>query len=413
VAGSGEVLNFTVRGIPHRIVVDGPGNYDPEKLRAGVQKIVETAAAIMGGLPYQNYTFYLILRPVGGGGLEHLNSNVIIGTRFGFGSDVGYLGYFHTAAHEFFHAWNVKRIRPDALGPFDYTSENYTKLLWVAEGITDYYADMIMVRAGLFSDYVYLARLASSIQDLQNTPGRFQTSLEETSFDAWIKYYRSDANSDNRQVSYYDKGSIVGAMLDLEIRRSSHGKRSLDDVMRYLYSEYALKDRNYTPEDFQRAAELAAGVKLDDFFTRYVRGRDEIAYNAFFDAVGVQLDTEGTVGAKAPPSPSVYLGLEVGQEGERLVVRRVPAGTPAFDQGLNTGDQIVAVDGIRVNQTSFFARLGEHKPGDSVTLTIFRDDELRTFAIKLGGRINAEYRILPLAQVTPEQKAIYRAWLGK
>jgi predicted metalloprotease with PDZ domain len=410
IVGKCTVVNFSVRGIPHRIVIDGAGNYDPEKLRAGVQKIVETAATMMGGLPYQDYTFFLIMRSTGGGGLEHLNSNVIISTRFRFNTDAGYTSLFGTIAHEFFHAWNVKRIRPDALGPFDYTGENYTKLLWVAEGLTEYYADQLLLRAKFYSEGEYLGRLAGSIRELQNVPGRFQTSLEETSLDAWIKYYRPDANSINRQVSYYDKGAIVGAMLDLEIRRASHGARSLDDVMRYLYTEFALKERNYTPADFQRAAELAAGTGLEQFFAHYVRGRDEIAYNAFFDAAGLRLET---VDPKKAAQPETYLGAEVGQEGDRLVIRQVLAGTPAFDQGLNTGDQVLAVDGVRVSQINFFGRLAEHKPGDTVTLTIFRDDDLRTLQVVLGGRVPEAYRIVPLDQPSIEQKAIYRAWIGK
>jgi predicted metalloprotease with PDZ domain len=408
-----DVLTFTVLGVPHRIVIDGPGNYDPEILRAGYQKIVETEAAMMHGLPYKDYTFFLVLRPRAGGGLEHLNSNVTMTDRFAFGTPLGYIRLFDTEAHEFFHAWNVKRIRPDALGPFDYTKENYTKLLWVAEGITEYYAGQFMLRSGLVTDEDYLKRMAKAIQELQNTPGRLQTSAEEASFDAWIKYYRPDAYSENRDISYYDKGAIVGAMLDLEIRRATKGAKSLDDVMRYLFTEFAQKDRNYTPADFQQAAELAAGESLTGFFARYVHGRDEIAYNDFFAAAGLQLDTTGAVGAKDAPVAKPYLGADVGLEGDRLMVRRVPAGTPAFDQGLNTGDQIVAVNGARVDQTSFFERLAEHKPGDSINLTIFRDDDLRTFAVKLGGRIDASYRILPLDQVSSDQQAVRLAWLGK
>jgi len=152
----------------------------------------------------------------------------------------------------FFHLWNVKRIRPDALGPFDYTKENYTKMLWVAEGITDYYADIALRRAGLISDKDYLAAQARAIQGLQETPGRLVQSAEESSFDTWIKFYRQDENSINSQVSYYDKGAILGLLLDLEIRKGSGGAKSLDEVMRYLYNEYFKKNRNYGPQDFSK-----------------------------------------------------------------------------------------------------------------------------------------------------------------
>lgn len=410
IAGICSVVTFEVRGIPHRIVIDGEGNYDTAKIATGAKKLVEAAAAMMGGLPYPDYTFFVIMRTASGGGLEHANSNVIISPRHRFSSDAGYGALWSTMAHEYFHAWNVKRIRPDVLGPFDYTSENYTRLLWVAEGVTDYYGAQLLLRSKIISEGEYLGRLAGAIRTLQNTPGRFQTSLEESSWDAWIKYYRPDANSINRQVSYYDKGAIVAAMLDLEIRRVSRGARSLDDVMRQLYTEYALKNRNYTPADFQRAAEQAAGTSLEQFFTRYVRGRDEIAYNAFFDAAGLRLETDDP---KSAGRPEAYLGAEVAQDGDRLLVRQVPAGTPAFDQGLNTGDQILAVDGVRVSLTNFYGRLADRKPGDTTTLTIFRDDDLRTLQIVLGGRLAESYRITPVGQPTEEQKKIYGGWMGK
>jgi predicted metalloprotease with PDZ domain len=233
-----KTLTFEVNGVPHRIVIDGEGNYDPERVRNDVKKIVETQVAMMGEIPYHDYTFILHLRANGGGGLEHLNSTALIFRKFGFVPDSGHRDFLALVSHEFFHLWNVKRIRPDALGPFDYTQENYTKLLWVAEGITEYYADLHVRRAGLTSDKDYLAAIAKRIQDLQQRPGRLEMSAEEASFDAWVKYYRPDENAVNSQISYYDKGALLGLLLDLEIRKRSSGAKSLDDVMRYLYSEF-------------------------------------------------------------------------------------------------------------------------------------------------------------------------------
>ncbi|HEV7842323.1 MAG TPA: hypothetical protein VGO69_01430, partial [Pyrinomonadaceae bacterium] len=289
--GNFKTISFEVKNIQHRIVIDGEGNYEPERMRRDVQKIVESAVSIMGEIPYRDYTFFLHLRSTGGGGLEHLNSTALIYPRFRFRPEANYKSFLSLVAHEFFHLWNVKRIRPDALGPFDYTQENYTKLLWVAEGITSYYENIILVRAGLLSGEDYLSDLANGIRDLQNTPGRFEQSLEDSSFDAWIKYYRPDENSVNSQVSYYDKGAIVGALLDLEIQRVSHGTRSLDAVLRYLYEEFYKKGRNYTPEDFQQAAERVAGASLESFFARYVRGREEIDFNTILNNAGLYLDT--------------------------------------------------------------------------------------------------------------------------
>jgi len=414
-----KVISFTVRNVPHRIVIDGEGNYDPERVRNDVQKIVETEVAIMGGeIPYHDYTFILHLRSNGDGGLEHANSVALGYPSFGFQSPNAQSGStykdFHSlVAHEFFHLWNVKRIRPDALGPFDYSKENYTKLLWVAEGFTEYYAGIALRRAGLVSSREFLENQAKAFQDLQETPGRLVQSVDESSFDAWIKFYRQDENSINSQVSYYDKGAILGLLLDLEIRKRSHGTKSLDDLMRYLFNEFYKKNRNYSPEDFQKASELMAGSSLEPFFAGYVRGRTELDYDGALSVAGLKLETVGRANPPDEVLPEPFIGAALEQRGERLMVSAVISGSPAYEQGLNTGDQIVAWDGNRATKAFVFARLAEKKPGDVVHLTIFRFDTLRPIDIKLGSRIAASYRIDPVAQPTDEQKKIYEAWLGE
>jgi len=429
-ASNFKQLLFNVKDVPHRIVIDGEGNYDPERVRRDVQKIVETEVQIMGGeVPYHDYTFILHLRQNAGGGLEHLNSTALGYERFGFSlrrgdrttssgpnatgrSEPQYSNFLSLVAHEFFHLWNVKRIRPDALGPFDYTQENYTKNLWVAEGITDYYADLALRRANLITEEEYLAATARAFQQLQNTPGRLEQSAEESSFDSWIKYYRQDENSINSQVSYYDKGAILGLLLDLEIRRRSDNRKSLDDVMRYLYTDFFKKDRNYTPADFQKTVELVAGSSLEEFFAKYVRGKDELDYNSALAAAGLKLDTGVTTNAAGKPVERVFFGADLQQQDDRLMVERVYAGSPAYEQGVNTGDQIVALDNMRANRDFFNARLAEKKPGDLINLTIFRFDDLSTLLIKLGARTEGTYRISALPTQTELQKQIYRAWLG-
>jgi len=423
-----KTISFSVKGVPHRIVVDGEGNYDPARMQTDVQKIVETEVDLMGGeVPYKDYTFILHLRSTGGGGLEHLNSAALGYPRFGFRGQTGdrttssspnatggspeYRGFLSLVAHEFFHLWNVKRIRPDALGPFDYSNENYTRVLWVAEGITDYYADIALRRAGLISERDFLTATARSFQSLQNTPGRLVLSAEEASFDTWIKFYRQDENSDNSQVSYYDKGAILGLLLDLEIRNRSNGAKSLDDVMHYLFNEFYKQDRNYNSQEFQKACEQMAGSSLAEFFAKYVRGREELDYNGSLSAAGLRLETSGaSEGGKPVARP--YLGADVAQEGDRLVVRRVLAGSPAYEQGLNTGDQIIALNNNRVTRDFFEARLAEKKPGDLINLTIFRFDDLSTLLIKLGGRSDGPYRIVPVDKPTDKQRQVYKAWIG-
>jgi predicted metalloprotease with PDZ domain len=406
-----KTVAFEVKGVPHRVVIDGEGNYDPERMRRDVQRIVETEVEMMGEIPYHDYTFILLLTTFGGGGIEHLNSTSLTYRRFGFSTEADWDGFHGLVAHEFFHLWNVKRIRPDALGPFDYTQENYTRLLWVAEGFTDYYASLFLRRAGLVSDRQYLDQQARAFQNVQNTPGRLEQSAEESSFDAWIKQYRPDENTINSTISYYDKGAVLGLLLDLEIRKRSGGARSLDDVMRALYKDFYKRGRNYTPEDFQREAEAAVGSSLEDFFRRYVRGHDELDYNAALEVAGLRLDTASNAAGR-PATEEAYLGATLDQVGDRLTVRNVLVGTPAYEQGLNAFDQIVAVDGFHATRDFLTARLADKRPGDTVTLTLFRADELRTLPVKLGAHTNATYRILPLAQPTDQQKRNYQSWLA-
>ena len=423
-----KTLIFNVKGVAHRIVIDGEGNYDGERMRRDVQKIVETEVELMGGeVPYKDYTFILHLRSDTGGGLEHLNSTALGYPRFGLRVQPGdratsaapnaanttreYRGFLSIVAHEFFHLWNVKRIRPDALGPFDYTQENYTKVLWVAEGITDYYADLALRRAGLISENEFLSATARAMQSIQDTPGRLVQNVEESSFDSWIKYYRQDENAINSQISYYDKGAMLGLLLDLEIRKRSNGTKSLDDVMRYLYTEFFKKNRNYGPADFQKACELMAGGSLDEFFNKFVRGTVELDYNAALEAAGLRLETNAPASGAASSDRTLF-GADVAQEDDRLMVRRVYAGSPAYEQGLNAGDQIVALDNMRVTRDFFNARLAEKKPGDYANLTIFRFDDLSTLLIKLGPGREGSYRIVPLTGASPAQKQVYRSWLG-
>jgi predicted metalloprotease with PDZ domain len=243
------------------------------------------------------------------------------------------------------------------------------------------------------------------IEQLQNRPGRFETSLEESSLDAWIKYYRQDENAVNNQISYYDKGEIVNMMLDIVIRTESRGTKSLDDVMRYLYDEFYKKNKNYTPEDFQKAAELAAGKGLEDFFAKYVRGEAEIDFSGILGGIGLQLASDESGKGKA------YIGADLTEENNRLNIRSIPADTPAYEQGLNTGDQILAIDGYRASTAFLTSYIGEKKPGDVVKLTLFRFDKLRDVSFKLGSNTRKELSIKPVESPTDAQRKLYREYL--
>ncbi len=396
--------NFIVRNVPHRLVVTGEGNYDLDQIAMDTAKIGEEAAKIFGDLPPKDYLIILNLR--GGGGLEHLNSTALQWNRFGFKPRERYIAFLNLVAHEYFHLWNVKRIRPDALGPFDYENENYTKLLWAAEGTTAYYEGVLLRRAGLVTDKEILATKASMIGQLQNRPGRFQTSLEEASVDAWIKYYRQDQNAINNQISYYDKGEIVSMLLDVRIRTLSDGTRSLDDVLRYLYEEFSKKNRNFTPSDFQAVCERMAGQSLNNFFVRYVSGREEIDYDSILGGVGLRLNVDRENERRA------YLGADIAESNAVLTVRSVLAGSPAYEQGLNFNDQIVAVDGYKASNSFLSSYIGNKQPGDSIKLTVFRFDRLKEFDIRLGSDPRGDYSIVPVDSPSATQQKLYRAYMG-
>ncbi len=405
-------VKFQAMGKPHRIVIDGTGNYDPERLKKDLGKLVETQAAMLGGLPYDNYTFILHLR--GGGGLEHKNSTALGYSANGFKPDNVYRNFLGLASHEFFHLWNVKRIKPDALGPFDYDNENYTRLLWVAEGITSYYTNRHLLRAGFLSAEDYLRSVASDVAGVERTPGRLKMSLEEASFDAWIKYYRPDENALNSSISYYGKGSVVGMLLDLTIRQKTNGAKSLDDVMRTLWTDYALKNKNYTPQDFQKICEATAGGSLDAFFARSVRGREELDYDAAFAAVGLRLQRVAE-GADGKPLPSeAYLGAGLAADPLGAKVTALPSDSPAYEQALMVGDVIIAVDDQRLTTPDILNdRIREKKAGDAITLTLFRFDVLKTMTLRLGSRPRPDYRLVPLRNASPSAKDLYKGWTNE
>ncbi len=407
-----EVSNFTekkfiVRGKPHRFVVTGEGNYNLDKIALDTAKIVEESAKLFGELPYDDYTFILNLR--GGGGLEHLNSTALQWNRWGFEPDGRYKAFLGLVAHEYFHLFNVKRIRPDSLGPFDYENENYVKSLWVAEGGTSYYESVLLRRAGIFSAAEVLVNEAGIAQGLETQPGRFQTSLEEASFDAWIKSYRPDEYSVNRYISYYSKGELVNFLLDAKIRSASKGTKSLDDVMRYLYDEfYKKQNKNYTSADFQKVSEMMAGTSLENFFSKYVRGKAEIDYNSILNEIGLQMVK------LSPESNAAYLGANFREVSGGLNITSLPADTPAYEWGLNTGDLLIAIDDYQVADSrtlDFF--LGRKKAGNKVEITVFRDNKLRRIPVTLGRTPASGYTIIPTENPTDEQKRLYQGLLGE
>jgi len=413
--GQHRTLRFEVDGKPHRIVIWGRGNEDEQRLIDDTRSIVTAARDLFGGLPYAHYTFFLMLAgKAAGGGLEHRNSTSLLLPRFSFGSGRTYERYLTLVCHEFFHVWNVKRIRAAALGPFDYTREAYTTLLWAMEGITEYYTDLLLARCGLLTPKRYLERLADDIVTLQQTPGRHLHSLECSSFDTWIKFYRPDENTVNTTVSYYLKGAIVGALLDLELRRLTTNKYSLDDLMRYLFRQYPIDGPGIPERDgYLAAIREVTGQDLSEFFARYIGGTDELPFDQTLGAAGLKLSWNWKDKAADGKSPRPILGARTKHVEGQLKVAAVPTDTPAYQAGISADDEIVAVDGYRVtDDAGLRERLNDRKVGERVTLTLFRREELRTIEVELAASAEDKLAIEPVAQPDATQQQIYAGWLG-
>jgi predicted metalloprotease with PDZ domain len=411
--GPSEPIVFSAAGKPHSLTVWGrpaAGPYDLARLTDDTRAIVEHHGAFFGGLPYSRYAFLLHLVPHAHGGLEHRASSTLLGSPFAFSTENKYQDLLELISHEFFHLWNVKRIHPDALGPFDYTREAHTRSLWVVEGWTSYYDRLALRRASLQSPARYREKLGEELTRLGNLPGRKRMSLEDSSFDAWIKLYRPDENSANSTVSYYLKGSLVALLLDLEIRRRSSGARSLDDAMRALWRDYGQRGRGYPDAAIQPLVEECAGFALDDFFARFVRGTDELDLDEPLAAFGLRAKRSG--GDDEKDHKGAWLGANLHQEGDRLRVTESLTDGPAQAGGLYPGDQIVACDGWRVDESGMKERLASRKPGDRISLTVFRRDELHTVELALGERPQNKIEIVFTDEATPAAKELYRAWMN-
>ncbi|RKI11526.1 M61 family peptidase [Corallococcus sp. AB030] len=410
-------LTFTAAGVPHEVVVWGDSVPDADRLCADMQRICEAQARMYEGLPLKRYLFLVYLTDKGRGGLEHQASTALLFPRTGLSSLRGWEDFLTLVAHEYFHLWNIKRVKPRALVPFDYSQENYTTLLWAFEGGTAYYDNLFVRRAGLMSPTRYLARLGETFSLLHSTPGRRVQSLTEASLVSWVKHYRPDEHSTNSAISYYLKGEVVCAMLDLELRRATSDAKCLDDVMRLLWQRHG--DGSGVPEDgVEQAASEVAGVDLTPFFDRTVRSTEDLDYGVFAH-VGLEVsfrvreapnDKGGTPPRlKGEPKPKGWLGVTLRGSS---TLSTVPEGTPALDAGLYPEDDVVALDGWRVDGAGLIARCEDKRPGDTVRVTLFRRDRLLEVPVVLGQKPADAAWLQRVERPTDAQKAAFQAWLG-
>lgn len=381
--GNQETFSFNAAGVKHNVAIYGPGNYDVERLKVDMAKVVEAETAVFGQNPNKEYCFIIHNVESGSGGLEHMNSTTLGVNRWTYGPE-NYKDFLDLVAHEYFHVWNVKRLRPSTFVEYDYSNENYTDLLWVMEGFTSYYSKLILLRAGFNTEDEYLQRFKGTLNWIEGTPGNKVQPVSEASFDAWIKAYRPDENSSNTTISYYSKGALLAGVFDAMIVNNSKGKKSLDDLMQALYNQFYKKENiGITEESFKSTLEKFVGQNMDKFFKKYINGTETIPYAEIFKPLGLDIDRVDY--------SYVDMGMTLGMQGGKLIIKYVQSGSSAEKAGLSTNDEIIAFNGFRVDKNGlqdFFNLLNE---GDKFNLIISRDLELMTIDAKMGSLEKTRY----------------------
>ncbi|MES2828277.1 MAG: PDZ domain-containing protein [Bacteroidota bacterium] len=405
--GNQDVFEFTASGVRHEVAMYGGGNYDKERLKVDMAKVVTEATAIYGENPNKHYTFIVHNYRTGGGGLEHLNSTVLGASREGYNTERGYKGFLGLVAHEYHHLWNVKRFRPFALGPFDYDNENYTTNLWVAEGFTSYFENKIMLRAGFHTELETIQALAAGVAAVYNIPGAKVQSAAEASYDAWIKSYRPNENSGNTTISYYTKGEVIGMLMDLEIAHATKGLKSLDDVMHDGYALYYKKlGRGYTDAEFKSLVEKISGISFTSFWQKYVNGTEPVDYQKYFGYAGITVTNENA--DKSVP----YLGFANKKVEGLLVVTSVSRNSAGWISGLNVNDQLISIEGVPVeDDIEKMNAVTAKNVGDTLTLGVKRDGLMKEIKLVLKASPNVKLVSSFDLNATSEQLKVRKAIL--
>jgi predicted metalloprotease with PDZ domain len=415
--GTHRTLEFTVRGVPHSVALWGSGNEEPGRLARDLARIVEAGASRFGGLPYERYLFIVHLADGARGGLEHRASQSAGISPWRFRPEKSYRSVLALFSHEYFHVWNVKRIRPEALGPFDYDREVHTKDLWAMEGITSYYEWLLLLQAGLVEPRHVFEEWAREIREHRESPGARVQSAEEASFDAWIRQYRPDENSVNVSESYYRRGALIALALDLSIRKATNGGKSLDTVLVDLETRYGSKGTGYPEGEWERSVRKVTGFDPAPFFDRYVRGRETPPFEELLAAVGVGLEEEPeqpeTGEAEEKTRKRSDLGFKTKNENGRLTIVEVVDGRPAREAGLDAGDEILAFDGARADEGQVKRIERDVMAGTPVRVHYFRRSLLGESRLILGAATPAPYKMKEKPDAPEEARKLYAGWIGR
>ena len=403
--GTQRDYSFTVNGKPHVLSIFGATNCIPESLVTMASRIVRMDADYWGGLPYNRYVFLLHALADAGGATEHINSTIIDMPASRLRTPDPCQGLIGTFSHEFFHTWNIKRFRPRGMDPYDWTRENYSREIWFVEGGTSYLHNILLTRSGYVLPRNYIDGLHWQIEGDRQRPGNREESATECSFDAWIKYSRNPPQSYNFETDLYGKGAQVSMLLDLTMRHESGNKASIDDLIHTLYKRFPLGSGGYTVDDLEKIAVELAGNSMHEFFERYVHGAAPLDWEKVFGYAGLDV-------TPVPGSKHAWLGVLSADRGDRAVVRQVVAGSPAYEAGVSVGDEILALNGYRVDNDDFVRRIAEMNPGEKVKLSVFRKDQLREFEIELKKQDVPSYRVTKVEKPTDLQKEILESWLN-
>jgi predicted metalloprotease with PDZ domain len=415
--GTHRTFRFRVRGVPHTLALWGEGNEEPGRLVHDLSRLVEAAAGLFGGLPYERYLFLVHLAEGARGGLEHRASQSCGVGPWKFRPEAAYREVLGLLSHELFHAWNVKRIRPANLGPFDYSREAYVRDLWALEGMTSYYEHVLLLRAGLEEPKHAFEAWAKDVKGHRDSPGHRVQSAEESSFDAWIRLYRPDENSPNVSESYYRRGALVGLALDLAIRGGTRGRRSLDDVVLELWRRWGARGRPYPDGAWEAAVAKVGGAAVAGFFDRYVRGVETPPFESLFPRAGLLFrekaaKEEGNGGDGVVVAARADLGWKTKTEGGRLLVAEVYEGRAASGAGVSAGDEVVALDGVRAGEDQLKRIARDLSPGQTLRLHLFRLGRLVEVPVVLGCRRAFDFEIVPDPGASQEARAVFEGWLG-
>ena len=406
-AGDLAIYNFNLDGKPHSLVNLGEGGvWDGPKSAEATEAVTRAQIDFWGGVPYPRYHFLNAITE-SGGGLEHKNSTLLMSSRFATSTRAGFVRWLRLVSHEFFHTWNGKRLRPAALGPFDYERENYTPSLWVVEGLTSYYEGILLARAELIKDDEFLDGLSGDIKSVQTRPGRLVQSSTESSFDAWVKLYRRGDNSSNDEVSYYASGAVVGFLLDAKIRKSTKDRRSLDDAMRLAFERYS-GDAGYTEQQFRGVLNEAAGQDISVWLAGALDQPGDVDYSEALEWFGLRFNPADE--SKDGDQPA-WVGATAADRNGRLVVTALPRGTPAYEAGLNLDDEIVAVNGYRVPADGWDKRLQQYRPGDTLSVLVARREKLETIAIPTRQAPEETWKLEVDPEASEDAKQRFADWL--